>query len=809
MKTVPVSPATSPRRWRGLHPHGTAAVVLAIVVLAIFADVLVDARPMVLGQQWSDTYKQFAYWRQFGFGELARGNLALWNPHIFCGCPFFGGMQSALLYPPNWLFMVLPLVTALNVSFVLHLWLTGVFMYAWASYRGVGAVAATAAGAVLMLSGAVFMQIAPGHLPHLCTLAWAPLVLLAVEGLTDRPSLGWGLLGALAVAMQVLAGHPQYFFYTAVTAGLYGLLNLIFRARRRWASLGALAAMFVAAAALAAVQLLTTMSDSSETLRSGGLDLDKAAQYSFPPENLACFVAPALFGGAGQRPYWGRWFLWEIQPFVGIAGLFLAVYGALAAERERRRFSVVMAVVAMVLALGAYIPWLFRLTHDYLPGFNRFRNSCRFLYPATLFGAMLCGLGLQALVSRRSFVLRSAVIVLVAAVALGVGGTVMHHWASAPVEPGGGNVWAGILAAMHRTGESWTRGSDFSDASFIRQAGEFAARSVWVAAATAAVLAVILFAARRWARMGFLVAVLAAAELFVFARVYERPTFRLGEGLPDALTPYVRGQGDTRTLDPFLPNLAMVVNGADLWGYDSFVLSRYMQFIYFTQGWPLEDADFFQHVGALAPHRLFAMLRCRLAMVPRGDALELVTMEPMGRLHLVTNYRVCPSREAVFAAMGSADFDPRRTVILEQEPPIKPAGLSPPGWAKVAESSTDAVTIEAELSVPAILLMTDAYASHWRARALGGSSQRHYTVMPADYCLRAIPLAAGRHRVRLEYRPGGFLIGRWVSLGAVGAYLVALGVYVVLRRRGPSPGSRKPPGPEPVRYVNPRKVSGA
>jgi hypothetical protein len=511
-----------------------------------------------------------------------------------------------------------------------------------------------------MLSGAVFMQVAPGHLPHLCTLAWAPLVLLAVEGLIDRPSLGWALLGALAVAMQVLAGHPQYFFYTATTAGLYGVLNLIFRARRRWVSVGGLAAMFVAAAALAAVQLLTTLSDSSETLRSGGMELDKAAQYSFPPENFACFLAPALFGGAGQMAYWGRWFLWEIQPFLGIAGLFLAAYGALSAPRDRRRFSVGMVIVALVLTVGAYIPPLFRLTHDYLPGFDRFRNSCRFLYPATLFLAMLCGLGLQTLVSDRKFVLHSAVVVLAAAVALGAAGTLMHCWASAPVEEGGGNVWAGILAAMHRTNESWMRGSAFGDETFIRQAGEFAARSVWIAAATAAVLAVILFVARRRARAAVLVAVLAAAELFVFARVYQRPTFQLGEGLPDALTPYVQGQGDTRTLDPFLPNLAMAVDGADLWGYDSFVLRRYMQFVYFTQGWPLEDADFFQHVGALGPHRLFAMLRCRLALVPRGNAVEMVAMEPMPRLHLVTSYRVCPGREAVFAAMAARTSTPAK-----------------------------------------------------------------------------------------------------------------------------------------------------
>lgn len=222
MKTeLPSSRKSAPQQ----HPrrtHVIAAALLGVLALSIFADVLMDPLPTVVGEAWTDVYRQFAYWRQFGFSQLAEGHLVLWNPHIFCGSPFFGGAQSALLYPPNWLFMVLPLVTALNLSFALHLWLVGVFMYAWAFHRGLGAPASTVAGAVLMLSGVVFMKIAPGHMPSLITMAWAPLVFLTVDKLIDRPSLGWVLLGALAVAMQVLAGHPQHFFYTAVVAAIYG-----------------------------------------------------------------------------------------------------------------------------------------------------------------------------------------------------------------------------------------------------------------------------------------------------------------------------------------------------------------------------------------------------------------------------------------------------------------------------------------------------------------------------------------------------------------------------------------------------------
>jgi len=57
-------------------------------------------------------------------------------------------------------------------------------------------------------------------------------------------------------------------------------------------------------------------------------------------------------------------------------------------------------------------------------------------------------------------------------------------------------------------------------------------------------------------------------------------------------------------------------------------------------------------------------------------------------------------------------------------------------------------------------------------------SQTSYQVLPADYTLMAIPLARGSHLLRLEYAPPGYLLGRWISLAAVAAYLLALGLYL-------------------------------
>ncbi len=117
-----------------------AIVVLLLLTFLMFADVLFSST-RVLSNVGCDLALQFLAWRDFGFRELRHGNLALWNPHVYAGEPFLGSFQSALLYPPNWLYLVLPLGPATNWQIALHIFLGGLFTvlsdFAWrADLRG-------------------------------------------------------------------------------------------------------------------------------------------------------------------------------------------------------------------------------------------------------------------------------------------------------------------------------------------------------------------------------------------------------------------------------------------------------------------------------------------------------------------------------------------------------------------------------------------------------------------------------------------------------------------------------------------------
>ena len=138
----------------------------------------------------------------------------------------------------------------------------------------------------------------------------------------------------------------------------------------------------------------------------------------------------------------------------------------------------------------------------------------------------------------------------------------------------------------------------------------------------------------------------------------------------------------------------------------------------------------------------------------------------------MTNYH------QIFATLTNSNFKMDQEVILESQPSPLPRPATAKGTVRLLKSSTDYLDIEADVAAPCLLLITDAYSSGWRAGALPGGVPAQYRIMPANYCLRAIALPAGRNRLRVEYSPLGFRVGRVVSLLSLAVFLSLSGLAV-------------------------------
>ena len=793
------------KRWPVLAGVG----LIVVLVLGLFADLFISAAPPVVSAIGGDMWREFIFWRDFGFGQLKRGNLALWNPYVFCGVPFFGGFQSALLYPPNWLYLVLPLAWAVNVGVAVHFVLGGVFMFAWAGQRGLCVPARTLAGILFTLCGPVYMHLHAGHVMMLCPVAWTPLLMLAVDKLFDgRGTLTWSLVGMLAVSMQILAGHPQTVYYTAIAAGLYALLAAfgerkeLLADKLRAVRVGAgLVAMYLGAAAVTAVQLLTGIAAVGESVRGPGVDKAFAASFAFPPENFLTLLAPGFFGNILHQQYWGRCYLWEMCAFFSISGLFLAIYGVIDGRRRARRRLGATALICTLLALGSRTP-LFDVLYHCLPGYDKFRGNAKFIFLAALFATMLAGVGLDRMLTRTKTTgagRRRPEWLGWIALALGVGllgGAAVAHRHATPSTAT--TAWHDYMRGMLESGESYLDRRAYQEGPFVAGAAGFAARNLLIAGVTALVLTVLWLLAARERRFGYAVAVLACLEILVFART-QRVTFALETTrLPPALESYFAGRTGAGRL--YWPggndNQGMVYGVGNLWGDDPGVPLRYAQFMTWTQGGDPDRASQYVRWSRLDP--LYRMLRARYFVQPAGraSAWQVPVVEANGlglyelpgalpRALLIEDFEVITGRDAVFAALREPGFDPQDRVILERSPGVEihaASGDEAPGMVTLHDVSTDEFLVEAELARPAVLLLTEAYHSGWRARAVESSAQDRYEIIPANYVLQAIPLQAGRHRIRLEYLPTSFRIGSWISLVSLVGYGAAW-LHVLRRSR--------------------------
>ena len=744
-----------------------AATLYAVLLLVVFGDVFLAGGNTVLSDIGTDTWKLFTHWREFGFRELRHGHLVLWNPHTACGTPFFGAFQTGLLYPINWIYLFLPLGLALNLDFVANLWLGGIGMYLWAAQKRTGFGPALLCGVLFMFCGSFYQNLYAGHLAHLAVITWVPFVFLMVDILMERQSWWWVLPAIGALSMLILAGFPQNAFYTAIAAGLYVLLRLP-GCTDKGRAMMRLTTMLLGALGVTAIQWLTALQASQETVRSTGVSFAFASMFSFPPENVLTLLSPTIFGGTGDLPYWGRCYLWEMCLFLSVTGLFLLLVGGALTQRKRERnLAILMLAILFILALGKHTP-LFHFLYQYVPGFNLFRSVSKFTFLASLFLILLAGYGLEYVLQQLRIkpalvwlTLAGAVTCLLASRWIGTAAVHDQSW------------WQALLAWMERTQESYLRPDLFHHSAFAHYAADGTARALLISGILLSTIAG--FLGWGWQRTGvtriiaLALCLLATGELVYTAREF-RPTFPLSATQQAEIPDYMRQHAsarDSRILNPTLPDAAMGNGLHDIWGADSSILRRYAEFIFFTQGENPDDAS--QYLPLKKLHPLFGMLRCQHAFVQvPGQALSVLDCgsRPLPRLLLIRDWRVADRRDEIFRALSQPEFDPSRQVILESPPPWPvQTGQSATMTEKASILSETSENVELSITVnrPAMLVMTDNYSTGWHIIPCSDSSQRDYRIQPANYILRAVSLAPGFHHFRMVYRPQAYVIGAWIS----------------------------------------------
>lgn len=391
---------------------------------------------------WGTPYLQFVPWWSWAWETLRLGHLPLWNPQVGMGAPLLANYQSALFYPPNWLYFVLAALGGIPalawgqaLLVALHLAWGGLGMSRLARSLGLNSLAQTVSGLAFGLCG--YLVARGGFLSIISAAAWLPWILVfttsacitlrgpqLTPNVNLRPS-AWkpSISLILSIALQLLAGHAQTAWYTLLLAGMWagywGWLGTVGRSslRRLRSLLAAELRLGLAvglAAALAAVQLLPTLEYLLQSQRSAAVDYQLAMTYSFWPWRLLTLLAPDLFGSPTRGSFWGYGNYWEDAVYFGLLPLLLALGAALkwiagrrsaagslpAAEsphsnaRRAVPFLVVLIGLALLFALGQNTP-IFPWLYFHAPTFAMFQAPARYLLWAEFALALLAGIGAQ------------------------------------------------------------------------------------------------------------------------------------------------------------------------------------------------------------------------------------------------------------------------------------------------------------------------------------------------------------------------------------------------------------------------------
>jgi hypothetical protein len=167
------------------------------------------------------------------------------------------------------------------------------------------------------------------------------------------------------------------------------------------------------------------------------------------------------------------------------------------------------------------------------------------------------------------------------------------------------------------------------------------------------------------------------------------------------------------------------------------------------------------------------------------------------RTYVAGNALFSTNPEETLDHLASPDFDALNTVILAAAPESAPAGSNPrtlavipsklvlggggaenhrgpetvgphslggddtaAGRVEITQRDPNSVTLRAELSRPAYVVLLDRYDPSWQATIDG----RPAAVLRANQIFRAVYADAGRHEIRFDYRQRGLRTGLIVSL---------------------------------------------
>lgn len=736
---------------------------------------------------WGTPSLQFIPWWDWAWEVIRQGGIPLWNPWVGMGAPLAANYQSAIFYPPHWIYFLLStwggaslMAWGTSLLVPIHLAWAGLGMVKFVDKLEGNRLAQTVSGLSFSLSG--YMAARAGFLSINASVSWLPWIMVLSYSLAN-----WGKVKNLAklgivFGFLFLAGHAQTSWYSIIMAGSWTLfLSFVFNGylergkqiREHFKVLGRFFAAGVAGALLAAVQLVPTWEYLRQSQRAASVPFEIAMTYSFWPWRLITFLHPDVFGSPVRGTYWGYGNYWEDAVYLGLFPFVLALVSVIAAMRARlcdqnegsgeidqfRLKTIIffsgMVLISFLLAVGDHLP-VFPFLYRNIPTFELFQAPTRISLWAVYSLAVLAGFGIQLLEKPKGRQL---------------------YWNRLAV--------AGSVAVTVGAGITWylSRGVEMT---FLRSA---ALLGFWAAGSSM----LILFNPGRgegkgrvqWAR---LIGLFIAADLIlagwglnpgIDAEIYQAGIEK------DSIKGRIYLQADDEyrlkferffRFDDFqmdsewrelffslLPNLNMLNRIESANNFDPLVPARY-------QTWmeTLDDGDSFVQEAMLQIMDVNTIVRVDEKL---GVNFQQVPGE-RGKVYFSSCPRFVESEEEALQLISEAKVELGREIILESEgsDALEVICSSPKAVLKTLQKTHSGAVLSVTTDQDGWLFWSQVYYPGWKAWVDGN----RVPVRRANYLFQAVPVSAGNHMVEFIYQSQIFWLGGGVSLAAMVCLIILL-----------------------------------
>lgn len=713
----------------------------------------------------SDAIRQDIPWRFLAISQLKQGQIPLWNPYSFSGTPLLANLQSAVFYPLNVIFFVMPFFEGWILYIVLAPLLGLVYTYLFLRRLKISRPASLFGGVSFVTSTFFLVWLEIGIVAH--TVIWLPLLLWSVEKFQQKHQYRYVILAIIISVCLILAGHFQTGLHVLLVSGVYWLWS-IFKSKQQWhiGSLWPVVLWAIASVVLVAFQLLPTYELKQLSPLTESFAKDVYQDIQTPWLNLTTLFVPDYLGNPAFEN-----FVTDIYgdgtPFVSVVAVVFAIAAVRYKQDWRVKFWLVLFLIYLFFGFPGPIYHLVGfLQIDLLTGTLASRSLVIVVFALTV----LSSYGLDSIINlsqKRKFkpIFSLAVLQL-----LILGGLIL---------------WAVFEVMLDK---SWV---------FTSDQARFAIKSSLLPVS----ISIVVFGGLGLLAWQKQLKLVVGLGIFLITTIYG--LYQANRILPFSPQKYFYPQhpvinqmqqasqlGRVAGIQPtvFEKSFYPMYGLYSPEGYDSLRIKRYAELFAgqfdgnLADIYSKSDADFIAE-GTFGRSRLLNLTSVshvfdkneadinKLNTEPYKyphDTVDLIwvlgkfriyeRLDALPRVKLYSEYEVISDKEQLLSRVYDENLDISKTLLLEEEIDIKPTPLTQKS-VSIGKITANQVQIDTRTDADSLLLLTDADFPGWKAY-IDGQPTRIYR---ANYAFRSIQLPQGEHSVIFRYEPDSFLLGVGIS----------------------------------------------